>query len=383
LIEAIAQQLVLIIKHKHTEDEVRKANTYINAMGDALIVLDMERNVIHLNAAGINLFGYSQKEMLCLTFEQLFPEREHVEHYKKMKAVIEDYELKPFETFGITKDGKEIPILLSGTIMKNTEGENIGFVGVCKDITEQKQLETERKIYKEKVLEAQKHAYIGTMGAIVAHQLNQPLTTINMRLGKALEISKEKENRHHEVLNNIEKSLSEAKKAASIIQKFRQYSKSSALEGTGKINVSLIADRIISVLSEIAMRAKMRVSTKGLRDLPDVDANEIALEQIFLIIIQNAIEATDGQKPHKLDITGKVIDDNIELQFADDCCGIKPENLEMIFEPFFSTKTEDKRLGLGLDIVQQILISCGGRIRVESQLGKGTTFYVTLPTSNI
>jgi PAS domain S-box-containing protein len=294
----------------------------------------------------------------------------------KPLSIIQEYRI-------INKDGSVRFVEDHKTSTFTEKGVFGGIDGVVFDITEQKQLETERKIYKEKVLEAQKHAYIGTMGAIVAHQLNQPLTTINMRLGKALEISKEKENRHHEVLNNIEKSLSEAKKAASIIQKFRQYSKSSALEGTGKINVSLIADRIISVLSEIAMRAKMRVSTKGLRDLPDVDANEIALEQIFLIIIQNAIEATDGQKPHKLDITGKVIDDNIELQFADDCCGIKPENLEMIFEPFFSTKTEDKRLGLGLDIVQQILISCGGRIRVESQLGKGTTFYVTLPTSNI
>ena len=120
----------------------------------------------------------------------------------------------------------------------------------------------------------------------------------------------------------------------------------------------------------------------GLGDLPEVKTNEMALEQIFLIIIQNAIEAADGRKEHKLDITGKFADGNIELQFADDCCGIAPENLDRIFEPFFSTKTEDKGMGLGLDIVQQILISCGGQIRVESQLGKGTTFYVTLPVSN-
>jgi signal transduction histidine kinase len=126
----------------------------------------------------------------------------------------------------------------------------------------------------------------------------------------------------------------------------------------------------------------MRIAIKGLRDLPEVETNKTALEQIFLIIIQNAIEAADGRKSHKLDITGKFADDNIELQFSDDCCGIAPENLDKIFEPFFSTKTKDKGMGLGLDIVQQILISCGGQIRVESRTGTGTTFYVTLPVAN-
>ena len=63
-------------------------------------------------------------------------------------------------------------------------------------------------------------------------------------------------------------------------------------------------------------------------------------------------------------------------------CGIAPENFDKIFEPFFSTKSDGKGIGLGLDIVQQILISCGGEIRVESQLGKGATFYVTLLISN-
>jgi len=150
----------------------------------------------------------------------------------------------------------------------------------------------------------------------------------------------------------------------------------------GNVNVSTVADKIVSVLSERATWAKMRIAIKGLGDLPEVETNETALEQIFLIIIQNAIEAADGRKRHKLDITGKFADGNIELRFADDCCGIAPENLDKIFEPFFSTKTEDMGLGLGLDIVQQLLISYGGEIRVESQLGKGTTFYVTVPASN-
>jgi len=117
-------------------------------------------------------------------------------------------------------------------------------------------------------------------------------------------------------------------------------------------------------------------------DLPEVEITETALEQIFFIIIQNAIEAADGKKGHQLTMSAGQTGKKVELRFSDDCCGIPPENLEKIFEPFFSTKSHEGGMGLGLEIVHHILIACGGEIRVESQPGKGSTFYVTLPISS-
>jgi C4-dicarboxylate-specific signal transduction histidine kinase len=254
-------------------------------------------------------------------------------------------------------------------------------VGFFTDITEHKRIEDELEKYKGKVFKTQRHAYIGSMGAIVAHQVNQPLTKINILLDRALD-NAEDGSCSPVVIKDIKKGLAEVKKAVSIIRKFRQHSKDFIPEGVGKVNLSAVADRIVSVLSQRAKQAKMRISTKGLANLPEVEINETALEQIFFIIIQNAIEAADDKKPHKLDIIGKFTDGNIELRFSDDCCGIAPENIDKIFEPFFSTKTEDKGMGLGLNLVQQILINCGGQIRVESRLDSGTTFYVTLPISN-
>jgi PAS domain S-box-containing protein len=253
-----------------------------------------------------------------------------------------------------------------------------GVDGVVFDITERKQLEAERENYREKLLKAQRHTYISSMGSIVAHQVNQPLTVINFLLGRAIEHIEEA-SCSPAILKDVKESLAAAKKAAAIIHKFRQYFHAPALENVGKVNISDVADRILSVLSEKAIQAVIRISIKGLGDLPEVETNEMALEQIFFIIIQNAIEAADGQKLHQLDITAKCADGNIELQFSDDCCGIANENIDKIFEPFFSTKTKDKGMGLGLDIVQHLLIDYGGQIRVESRHAKGTTFYLTLP----
>jgi PAS domain S-box-containing protein len=291
---------------------------------------------------------------------------------KKQKSIVQEYRI-------ISKDGR-IRWVEDHKTSRFEKNCFVGVDGVVFDITEHELVKTRLDNYKDKVLQAQKQAYVNSIGSVVAHQINQPLTKINILLDRAIE-QIEETSCSPSALKNVKEGLAEVTKAVSIIHRFRQYSKDSALESSGKISVSSIADRIVSMLAQKAMQIKMHISIINLSSLPEVEINETALEQIFLIIVENAIEAADGKKDHKLEITGKSADGNIELQFTDDCCGIASENLDKIFEPFFSAK--DMGMGLGLDIVQRILIAHGGAIRVESQLGKGTTFFVTLPISNI
>ena len=357
-------------KNNHT---LRNNETSI----DGFCAVDLDGKLLEVNSSLCDITGYSKEELLKMKIadiEVLETTEQTAQHIAKIMK--QGYDR--FETKHRRKDGKIIDIEVSAQFCGLDE--NKFFFAFFRDITKLKRLEAERDIYKGKVLRAQKHAYIGSMGAIVAHQVNQPLTKINVLLDRALDNAKDR-TCSPVVIKDLKKSIAEVKKAVSIIRKFRQNSKDLALEDVGKVNVSAAADRIVHVLSQRAKQAKIHVSI-NLGDLPEVETNKTALEQIFLIIIKNAIEAADGLKPHKLDIIGKFTDGNIELRFSDDCCGIAPENIDKIFEPFFSTKTEDKGMGLGLNIVQQLLMNCGGQIRVESRLDSGTTFYVTLPISN-
>ncbi len=127
--------------HMQAVEELKKSEAYIDAMGDALIVLNMQRQVTRFNKAAMELLGYSQGEVPNLTFEKLFKEKEYEKHYAEMKRAVETGNVRDFETYLLKKDGKEVPVLLSGTAMRDTKGEPIGFVGVCKDITERKQIE--------------------------------------------------------------------------------------------------------------------------------------------------------------------------------------------------------------------------------------------------
>jgi len=126
---------------KNKDKKLREHKTYIDAMGDTLIVLNLERKVIKLNKAAIQLLGYTEEDIPHLSFETIFPEKEHEKHYAEMKIALDTETIRPFETLLLTKDGEEIPVLISGTVFKNARNEPIGFVGVCRNIPERKQVE--------------------------------------------------------------------------------------------------------------------------------------------------------------------------------------------------------------------------------------------------
>lgn len=355
-----------------------RAETILQASIDGFCIIDTEGLILEVNTAYCAISGYAKEELIGKHLSEVEANETPEQISEHIKEVIEKGHCR-FETKHRGNDGKILDIEVSK--QSCVFGKEKFIFSFFRDITEKKRLASQLELYKDKIIKAQKHAYIASMGAIVAHQLNQPLTVINMRLAKALEMVNES-NCSPKCLKNVKESLAEAKRAASIIKKFRQSSRDPALETIGKVNVSNTANKMVAMLSEKAEKAKIDIFTKNLELLPEVEINETALEQILYIIIQNAIEAANGKKRYKLDILGKLADSIVELQFSDDCGGISSENLEKIFEPFFSTKSDGKGIGLGLDIVQQILISCSGEVRVESVFGKGATFYVTLPVSN-
>jgi signal transduction histidine kinase len=100
---------------------------------------------------------------------------------------------------------------------------------------------------------------------------------------------------------------------------------------------------------------------------------------LFFALVENAIQAADSNERRRLVISGDVIDECIELRFADDCGGIALNKLDKIFQPFFTTRPVRERTGLGLCIVEHIVSGTGGKVRVESDTGKGSTFFITLP----
>ena len=116
--------------------------------------------------------------------------------------------------------------------------------------------------------------------------------------------------------------------------------------------------------------------------LPAVHVKERDLDQLFFALVQNAVQAADGKQPRKLVIGGTWKPRVWHTSKRNNCGGIAPENLDLVLEPFFTTKPPGQGTGLGMSIVQQIVSRAGGKVSIESEHGRGSTFIVTLPVED-
>jgi C4-dicarboxylate-specific signal transduction histidine kinase len=282
------------------------------------------------------------------------------------------------EVGNIRKDRTAFPTYMSVTLLKNNEGKTIGSLAITRDITESKRREKELNLYREKMARAEKLASVGTLSATLAHELAQPLTVIRLSIENAL-VKLETTPSIDAVTRNIEDSLTEVSNITSIVNRFRNYARRSSKTVVSEIDLKAVAERTLQLLSHSAQMARVTLRLKGMNKLPPIYSYEKDLEQLFFALVENAVQAADGKESRRLIIGGDVKDEHIELQFSDNCGGIAPESLDRIFEPFFTTRPVGEGTGLGLCIVEHVVSRARGKVRVESQAGKGTTFFVTLP----
>jgi C4-dicarboxylate-specific signal transduction histidine kinase len=241
-----------------------------------------------------------------------------------------------------------------------------------------KQAEEELNKYREQMAKAEQLASVGTLSATLAHELTQPLTVIRLSIQNSL-AELETVSCPDTVVEDLKEGLSEISSMTSMVNRFRNFARISTKRTVSKVDLKAVAERIVKLLDESAWRVNVTLRVEGMDKLPLIYTYERELEQLFFSMIENAIQAADGKKSRQVIISGAVIDEHIELQFSDNCGGIAPENLDRIFEPFFTTKSVAERTGLGLCVVERIVSQVGGKIRVESKLGRGSTFFVTLP----
>jgi len=236
--------------------------------------------------------------------------------------------------------------------------------------------------YHEKMFRAERLAGLGTISAMTVHELNQPLTVIQLLLQQASRQLKSGTGDNSKTAENITDSLAEISKAVKTVDRLRNFARKASLVDVAQVNLAEIANRLINVLSEHAHRANMEITLNTENSPITIKGNVAEFEQMFFILIDNAIQAADISSRGKLAISIYSSGDMVEMVFADSCGGIEEENIERIFEPFFTTKPPEKGTGLGLCILQRIVKKYEGTIRLENQPPKGVTFFISLPAEN-
>ncbi|MFH1630320.1 MAG: ATP-binding protein [Pseudomonadota bacterium] len=226
---------------------------------------------------------------------------------------------------------------------------------------------------------ANKMASIGRLAAGVAHEVNNPLAIINEKAGliKDLFTFRGEYVTDHKLIGLVDSILASVKRAGTITRRLLNFSRN--LEaGIEPINLKEVILEVLSFMGKEAELRSIEIAMDVSEDIPKFETDRGRLQQILLNIVNNAFAAlNDGGH---LDIKANREDrDHVSVIITDDGCGISKEDLNRIFEPFFSTKTGQGGTGLGLSITYGLVQEIGGKISVRSELGRGTSFGISIP----
>lgn len=343
------------------ESEAKFRGLY-DSMMDGILANDVSGRIFECNKAFEKMVGYTLEELRRMKWQDFTPK-----HYLELEeGIIKEEMLKRgrsgyVEKEYMRKDGSLVPVEVSATVVKGTEGKPDMIWCVIRDITE-------RRRAGERLLRAERLAAVGETAAMVGHDLRNPLTGIaSAAYYLKTKLASKMDGKTKEMLKLIEKDV---EYSDGIINDLLEYSKEIPLELTETTPKSITKD----ALSLVKAPKKIRILDLTKKE-PRIKVDAQKIGRVFVNIVKNAVEAMP--EGGKLTITSKRSNGNLEIVFTDTGTGITKEAMEKIFSPLFTTKA--KGIGLGLPISKRIVEAHGGSISVKSKTGKGATFTVKLP----
>jgi PAS domain S-box-containing protein len=370
---------------KKIEQVAREWETTFNSITDLVSIHNKEFKIVRVNKAFADAFKTSPDEVIGKTcYEVVHCKKEPwpVCPHKQALETGQPVRAEFFEShLGIYLEVSASPIF-------NEEDKVVATVHIAKDITTRKEAEQELQSAYQRLQETQqqliqsaKMAATGQLVAGVSHELNQPLTGIK-GFAQALLMDLEE---NSPARADLKKIVEQADRMDSIIKNLRLFARKSECK-TEELDINKPIQDALMLLSQQLKLHNIRLKKSLARDLPKVKGDSNQLQQVFLNLITNARDAIDSLKhPEGGEVMIETLlgedKKNIAVIFRDTGCGIPQEDLENIFNPFFTTKSSLGGIGLGLSIAYSIIESHQGKIEVESQVGKGTTLKILLPVT--
>lgn len=336
----------------------------IESTADGIVVRDAKGRVASWNPAAEAIFGWTADEMRGKDVGVVLPDSEVDDALRRIDVALQEGRtLRNLEASGRRKDGSPVTFSLTLAPLRDAAGAFTGTTGIVRDITALKQLERQ-------FLERERLAAVGELAAMVAHEVRNPLAGIRGGCEILLEGYTPGDARHDigvEIIHQVDR-------LTRTVHDLLTFARPRAVDPV-PTDMHALIDRILQNLRDDPGNAAIEVVRDFSDDVSVVQVDGRQIEQVFLNLVLNAIQAM--QHRGRVTISTRAGHRDLVVSVADSGPGIRPDAIAHIFQPFFTTRSQGT--GLGLAIVKKIVEAHGGRIEAASPPGSGAVFTVTLP----
>ena len=369
------------ITSRQRADEARAfIAALVESSDDAIVGKSLEGTITSWNAGAERIFGYSAQEAVGRHISILAPADRAGEVTAILDRIRKGEHITHFETVRVRKNGEHLDVSVTVSPIKDGAGKVLGASTIKRDITDQKLRNEEIRAMTQQLWHAAKLASVGELAASIAHELNNPLATVHLRIESVLARTPSDDPRRR-ALEIVEQ---EAKRMGGLVANLLQFSRHGS-EQISTIDVGEELTKAVELVHHLLRKRSISVSQVFDPTTPTLHADRQKLRQVFLNLLTNASDAMHDGGTLTLRTSPDTLDDGkpgVRIEFLDTGAGIRAENLEKIMEPFFTTKEEGKGTGLGLAICRRIVQEHDGTLRITSDEGKGTHVCVVLPIRN-
>jgi len=346
------------------KESLKEVKDYKFAIDEsAIVAFTNEKGIIKsVNDKFVEISKYSREELIGQDHRILNSGFHSKEFFKNLWRTIGSGEVWRGEIRNKAKDGSLYWVDTTIVPFLNDNGKPYQYLAIRSDITERKQNE-------ELIHRQDKLAAVGQLAAGVAHEIRNPLTSMK-GYAEFLQLDEEDPQR----LEFIDIILDEIERVNNIVEEFMLLAKPKVVELEEK-NIIPVLKNILSLLEFEARKRNVNLHLDVEQEIVQIECDENRLKQVFLNFIKNGIEAMPSGGD--LFVKAEVRNNNIEISIQDTGVGIPPETLKKIGEPFYTTKKNGN--GLGLMVSFKIIESHNGKVYIESEQNKGTTFKILLP----
>jgi PAS domain S-box-containing protein len=353
-------------------EEIRRMERHlasvVESASDILVSTDTEGNILTWNKAAQRTTGYSLEELKGHPFSDYCNQTGAASVRRFLSKEASGESSGRIESTLKTKDGRCRPVSWVFSQMMDDGARTVGFVVVGRDLTEQRKFELQ-------ILESQKLAALGVMARGIAHEIRTPLAISS----SAAQFLSEDELTPEFRRECAEKVHSGIRKASTIIENLLRFAHPSADKSRTPLDLLRVVEAALTLVDSQAKVQNIEIRTHFPPEPCQVLGVPSLLEQVFINLLLNAMNAMPNGGT--VNIFAQRAAKDVLVRVTDTGVGISQEDLDSIFDPFFTRAPLGKGTGLGLSICNSIVDQHGGSIVVESQSGKGSTFTVKLPRS--